>query len=87
MLAVVSTALAAFLRFVLIRRAGYVFSSYVGYLIPIFGLFYGAVLLDEMLSAPMLVAVAMVAGRFGPAAPAIFAIHSELNRAARPTES
>jgi len=48
-LGVFPTALLHFLRFVLIHRAGYTMASYTGYLVPIFSVFFGVVLLNERL--------------------------------------
>jgi drug/metabolite transporter (DMT)-like permease len=50
-LGVVQTGLAQFLRFVAIKRAGPVFVSIVGYLIPIWAGFLGVAFLGEALSA------------------------------------
>ncbi|MGJ4939535.1 DMT family transporter [Bradyrhizobium sp. HKCCYLS1011] len=48
-LAIFPTALLHYLRFRLIAQVGYTFVSYTGYLVPVFGLFLGAVVLGERL--------------------------------------
>lgn len=60
-LGVLCTAVAAMLRFILIRRSGYVFASYVGYLIPVFGILYGLIFLRETLEPVSWIAVALIA--------------------------
>ena len=44
------TAIAFLLRFYIISKAGPIFLSYVAYLIPIFAIFWGYILLDEKIS-------------------------------------
>lgn len=48
-LGVVTSALLAYLRLLLIRRAGYALVSYTGFLVPICSVFIGVLLLDETL--------------------------------------
>ncbi|XDZ66741.1 DMT family transporter [Alphaproteobacteria bacterium LSUCC0684] len=52
--------LAFYLRYFLIKRAGYSFVSYVGYLIPVFAVLIGLVLLDEMISLDTILAMAVI---------------------------
>jgi drug/metabolite transporter (DMT)-like permease len=59
-LGVVQTGLAQFLRFVAIRRAGPVFVSVVGYLIPIWAGFLGVALLGETLSLRAVAAYGLI---------------------------
>ena len=59
-LGTVSTGGAFLLRFVLIKRAGYVFASTVGYLIPLFGLLFGHLFLDENIGHRHIVAISLV---------------------------
>jgi len=48
-LGLIPTALAFILRFYLIRDVGVTFASYVGYLVPFFGVLWGALFLSERL--------------------------------------
>jgi drug/metabolite transporter (DMT)-like permease len=48
-LGVFSTALALLIRYSLILQVGYTFVSYTGFLVPVFGLIFGALLLNEKL--------------------------------------
>ena len=59
-LAIIPTALALILRLRLIRRAGVGFMSQVGYLVPLFGVFWGALLLGESLAPRDWVALALI---------------------------
>jgi len=52
--------LAFYLRYFLIKRAGYSFVSYVGYLIPVFAVLIGLVLLDEMISFDTMLVMAVI---------------------------
>lgn len=54
------TGIAFSIRFYLIKHAGAGFTSYVGYLIPVFSLVLGAVILQEALSAEKIAAVILV---------------------------
>ncbi|WP_020592699.1 DMT family transporter [Kiloniella laminariae] len=59
-LGAIPTALAFILRFYLIREVSYTFVSYVGYLVPVFGVIWGTVFLGERLPAETLLALAMI---------------------------
>ncbi len=62
-LGVMPSGLAFYFRYFLIKRAGYGFVSYVGYLIPLFAALTGFVLLGEVMTLPMLLAMlAIIAG-------------------------
>jgi len=50
-LGVFSTAMALLIRYSLILQVGYTFVSFVGFLVPVFAVVFGAVLLGERLSA------------------------------------
>jgi len=52
--------LAFYLRYFLIKRAGYSFVSYVGYLIPVFAVLIGLVLLNEQISLETMLAMAVI---------------------------
>ena len=59
-LGIIPTGLAFSLRQVLIRTAGTTFMMQVAYLIPVFGIFYGWVLMNEPLKLSLLVGVILV---------------------------
>ena len=59
-LGVIPTGLAFSLRQVLIRNAGSTFMMQVGYIIPIFGVFYGWLFLDEKVSYSLIISVLLV---------------------------
>ena len=59
-LGVLSTGGAFLLRFVLIKRSGYIFASTVGYLIPLFGIAFGHIFLGEHTGYLHLAATALV---------------------------
>ena len=61
-LGVFQTGLAQFLRVVAIRRAGPVFVSIVGYLIPIWAGVLGVALLDETVTSRAVAAYALILG-------------------------
>ena len=50
-LGIMPTATAYLLRFYIISKAGPIFLSYVAYLIPIFAIFWGVILLNENINA------------------------------------
>jgi len=52
--------LAFYLRYFLIKRAGYSFVSYVGYLIPVFAVLIGLVLLNEQISLETMLAMTVI---------------------------
>ncbi|MDB3891853.1 DMT family transporter [Alphaproteobacteria bacterium] len=54
------TGLAFTVRFYLIKRAGAGFTAYVGYLIPMFSVLLGALILQEALSAEKMLAVVLI---------------------------
>ena len=60
-----STGLAFSLRYYLIRHAGAGFTAYVGYLIPMFSVILGALILNETLSSEKLIAVALIIAGLG----------------------
>ena len=59
-LGALSTGGAFLLRFVLIKRSGYIFASTVGYLIPLFGIAFGYLFLDENIGYRHIAATALV---------------------------
>ena len=59
-LGIIPTGLAFSLRQVLIRNAGSTFMMQVGYIIPIFGVYYGWLFLDEKVGYSLLISVALV---------------------------
>ena len=59
-LGVMPTALAYLLRFYIISRAGPVYLSYVAYLIPIFAILWGVLLLDEKINLNSLIAMLFI---------------------------
>lgn len=59
-LGVIPTGLAFSLRQVLIRNAGSTFMMQVGYIIPIFGVFYGWLFLSEKISYSLIISVLLV---------------------------
>ena len=56
----VSTGIAFLMRYYIILRAGAVFFSYVAFIIPMFGIFFGVIFLDETLSLSTMVAVLLI---------------------------
>jgi len=58
----VPTGAAFFVRFYLIRVYGYTFIAQVGYLVPLFSVLFGAVLLDETLTISMFVGLLLIFG-------------------------
>ena len=56
----VSTGIAFLMRYYIILRAGAVFFSYVAFIIPMFGIFFGVLFLDETLSLSTIVAVLLI---------------------------
>ena len=74
-LGIFHTAIATLLMFALVRKQGASFFSQINFLIPVFGVVYGALLLAERPSANaylalalILIGIAVVRGRGGPAA-------------------
>lgn len=61
-LGVIPTGLAFFIRFYLIRSVGYTFVSQVGYLVPVFGVIFGALLLDEIITWTMIAGLVLILG-------------------------
>ena len=59
-LGLVSTGIAFLMRYYIILRAGAVFFSYVAFLIPMFGIFFGVVFLDETVSLSTMGAVILI---------------------------
>lgn len=57
--------IAAILRFHMIRRLGVSMFSHVGNLIPVFGVFLGALLLDEAITATTIAALALIIAGVG----------------------
>ena len=56
----VSTGIAFLMRYYIILRAGAVFFSYVAFIIPMFGIFFGVLFLNETLSLSTMVAVLLI---------------------------
>lgn len=59
-LGIVPTAIAFVLRFHIIREVGYSFASFVGYLVPVFGVIWGWIFLDERLPATTMGALVLI---------------------------
>ena len=59
-LGLLPTGLAFLFRFYLIKQHGYTFLSQVGYLVPLFSVIFGAVLLDEQLTLSMISGLALI---------------------------
>ncbi len=59
-LGIIPTALAFVLRFYLIREVGVTFASYVGYLVPFFGVLWGALFLSERLPPATMIALVLI---------------------------
>ncbi|MEH6630927.1 MAG: EamA family transporter [Halopseudomonas aestusnigri] len=59
-LGIIPTALAFVLRFYLIREIGVSFASYVGYLVPFFGVLWGALFLSERLPPTTIIALVLI---------------------------
>jgi drug/metabolite transporter (DMT)-like permease len=55
-----STALALLIRYSLIMQVGYTFVSYTGFLVPVFAVIFGTLLLEEQLSANAYISLALV---------------------------
>ena len=56
----VSTGIAFLMRYYIILRAGAVFFSYVAFIIPMFGIFFGVLFLNETLSLSTMIAVVLI---------------------------
>ncbi len=61
-LGIIPTGLAFLLRFAIIKRYGFTFMAQVGYLVPLFSVLFGAMLLDEAITATMLLGLALILG-------------------------
>ena len=59
-LGLVSTGMAFLMRYYIILRAGAVFLSYVAFLIPMFGIFFGVFFLEESVSFNAVLAVILI---------------------------
>ena len=59
-LGTVSTGIAHLIRFRLIVTVGYTFVSFVGYLVPVFGVLWGALLLGESLEPRAFAALGLI---------------------------
>ena len=59
-LGIVPTAFAFYLRAKIMVTVGYTFFSMAGYLVPIFGVIFGAVFLNEVIKIQVLIALALV---------------------------
>ena len=59
-LGLVSTGMAFLMRYYIILRAGAVFLSYVAFLIPMFGIFFGVFFLEESISFNTFIAVILI---------------------------
>ena len=62
MLAIGSTAIATLLILTIIDRCGATFLSQINFLVPLFGVFFGTMLLGERLSATAYIALAIILG-------------------------
>jgi drug/metabolite transporter (DMT)-like permease len=60
-----STALALLIRYSLILQVGYTFVSYTGFLVPVFAVIFGALLLQEELSKNAYIALVLVLSALG----------------------
>lgn len=61
-LGLIPTGLAFLLRFAIIKRYGFTFMAQVGYLVPLFSVFFGAWLLDEVVTLQMLMGLVLILG-------------------------
>ena len=61
-LGLLPTGVAFVVRFYLIRQYGYTFIAQVGYLVPIFSVFFGVVLLDEVFTLAMFAGLLLILG-------------------------
>jgi len=59
-LGLVPTGLAFLIRFHLLRTAGYTFVSQVGYLVPMFGVLFGAIIFQETITLPAMFGLALI---------------------------
>ncbi len=59
-LGLVSTGMAFLMRYYIILRAGAVFLSYVAFLIPMFGIFFGVFFLEESISFNVFLAIILI---------------------------
>lgn len=63
--AVFPTAIASFMRVTIIKSAGSLFMSLASYMVPVWAVFFGIVLMGEDLPPTLLVAVALILGGIG----------------------
>jgi drug/metabolite transporter (DMT)-like permease len=61
-LGLMPTGLAFLLRFFIIKRYGFTFMAQVGYLVPLFSVLFGALLLNEAVTSTMLIGLALILG-------------------------
>ena len=61
-LGLIPTGVAFVVRFYLIRQYGYTFIAQVGYLVPVFSVFFGVVLLGEVFTLAMLAGLLLILG-------------------------
>ena len=59
-LGLMPTGLAFLLRFYIIKRYGFTFMAQVGYLVPLFSVLFGALLLNEAITSTMLIGLALI---------------------------
>ncbi len=59
-LGLIPTGLAFLIRFYLIKNVGFTFVSQVGYLVPVFGVMFGVLLLDEAITRTMVFGLACI---------------------------
>lgn len=59
-LGLIPTGLAFLVRFHLIKTVGYTFVSQVGYLVPLFGVLFGALIFQETITLPIVVGLCLI---------------------------
>lgn len=59
-LGLIPTGLAFLVRFHLIKTVGYTFVSQVGYLVPLFGVLFGALIFQEAITVPIIVGLCLI---------------------------
>ncbi len=64
-LGLIPTALAFLIRFHLLRKVGYTFVSQVGYLVPMFGVIFGAIIFSEPITVSILLGLVLILSGIG----------------------